>query len=107
MVSLDQAMITTIMADSRFVTAFPELGEARRRIATLTQKDTGGCCGGSSSAANTAVDIRSVLSWLKSTVANWSQDKITKFLTMIGQPVLFIAYNDPVSRTVVERIIRK
>lgn len=105
--SLTQAMINTVLADNRFISALPDLAEARRRLATLTQKaGTAGCCG-STTTTSSADDIRAVLSWIKRMIANWNQANVTTFLTLIGQPILQVAYYNPSSRTTEVVVLKK
>ena len=94
--SLDQSMIDALLADSRFTSRFPDLAEARARLARVGQGQTptGGCCGGSVVPSQQANGLRNVFSWLKKTIATWPQATKSEFLATIGQHHLQIAYND-------------
>jgi hypothetical protein len=96
MKSLTQGYVETLLADSRYLAAFPELSEAKRRfINAANNVSDGGCCAerGSRLASN---DLATALHWTKKTIAGWDKDKAKKnaFLKMAGLRALQVSYND-------------
>lgn len=109
MTALDQGRINTILSDSRFLAAFPELVAAKRKIAEISQKDFGGGCCGSSSGGPTDVTeaLRPILSDLKRTIATWGKAQTDEFLSLMGTRALQITYRNLADSALVTVVIKR